>query len=199
MALTLNGSANTIAGVAVGGLPDGIVDTDMLAANAVTKAKATGGRSLLEADQWRCTADFSASSQDFMSNWERVDSDSFTQLGTGISQSSGYWSFPNTGLWLIEFSVACWHNSYDRRFIYNKILTTTNNSSYAVRSESYSNVSDPTSDAYYTSCHTNYLFDVTDVANCKFYVSAQADGSITWIGHTDLNQTSITCTRLGDT
>lgn len=40
MALTLNGSNNTIGGVAVGGLPDGIVDTDMLAANAVTSAKA---------------------------------------------------------------------------------------------------------------------------------------------------------------
>jgi len=39
MALTLNGSNNTIAGLAVGGLPDGIVDTDMIAANAVTAAK----------------------------------------------------------------------------------------------------------------------------------------------------------------
>ena len=39
MALTLNGSANTIAGLAVGGLPDGIVDTDMIAAEAVTKDK----------------------------------------------------------------------------------------------------------------------------------------------------------------
>ena len=39
MALTLNGSTNTIAGVAVGGLPDGIVDTDMLAAKAVIGSK----------------------------------------------------------------------------------------------------------------------------------------------------------------
>ena len=39
MALSLNGSSNTIGGLAVGGLPDGIVDTDMLAANAVNKAK----------------------------------------------------------------------------------------------------------------------------------------------------------------
>ena len=31
MALTLNGGANTIGGLAVGGLPDGIVDIDMLA------------------------------------------------------------------------------------------------------------------------------------------------------------------------
>ena len=39
MALTFNGSTNTIGGLAVGGLPDGIVDTDMLAAGAVTNAK----------------------------------------------------------------------------------------------------------------------------------------------------------------
>ena len=39
MALTLNGSANTIAGLAVGGLPDGIVDTDMIATEAATNVK----------------------------------------------------------------------------------------------------------------------------------------------------------------
>lgn len=46
MALTLNGSNNTIGGVAVGGLPDGIVDTDMIAANAVTFAKSAGRKIL---------------------------------------------------------------------------------------------------------------------------------------------------------
>ena len=39
MAIAINGSTNTITGVAVGGLPDGIVDADMLAANAVSSAK----------------------------------------------------------------------------------------------------------------------------------------------------------------
>ena len=39
MAIAINGSSNTITGIAVGGLPDGIVDTDMLAANAVNIAK----------------------------------------------------------------------------------------------------------------------------------------------------------------
>tara|TARA_R100001480_G_C4677596_1_gene174383 strand:+ start:176 stop:664 length:489 start_codon:yes stop_codon:yes gene_type:complete len=38
MPITLNGSG-TLTGVSVGGLPDGIVDTDMLAANAVATAK----------------------------------------------------------------------------------------------------------------------------------------------------------------
>jgi len=42
MAITINGNG-TITGVSVGGLPDGIVDTDMIAANAVTAAKRGAG------------------------------------------------------------------------------------------------------------------------------------------------------------
>ena len=47
MAIQINGNG-TITGISVGGLPDGIVDTDMLAANAVTPAKSTitGGKVL---------------------------------------------------------------------------------------------------------------------------------------------------------
>ena len=39
MAITINGSANTVAGLAVGGLPDGTTDADALASNAVTNVK----------------------------------------------------------------------------------------------------------------------------------------------------------------
>ena len=43
MAIAINGSTNVITGVAVGGLPDAIVDADMLAANAVTAGKLASG------------------------------------------------------------------------------------------------------------------------------------------------------------
>ena len=39
MAITIDGSANTVAGLAVGGLPDGTVDADTLASNSVTNVK----------------------------------------------------------------------------------------------------------------------------------------------------------------
>ena len=42
MAIQINGNG-TITGISVGGLPDGIVDTDMLAANAATQAKRSYG------------------------------------------------------------------------------------------------------------------------------------------------------------
>ena len=47
MAIQINGNG-TITGISVGGLPDGIVDTDMIANNAVTDAKSTivGGKVL---------------------------------------------------------------------------------------------------------------------------------------------------------
>ena len=43
MAISLNGGTGVITGVSVGGLPDGIVDTDMLAAGAVTAPKRGAG------------------------------------------------------------------------------------------------------------------------------------------------------------
>ena len=43
MALTLNGSSNTIGGLAVGGVPDATIDADALAANAVTAGKLASG------------------------------------------------------------------------------------------------------------------------------------------------------------
>ena len=43
MAISINGSTNVITGVGVGGLPDGIVDADMLAANSVTAGKLASG------------------------------------------------------------------------------------------------------------------------------------------------------------
>ena len=41
MAIVINGSNNTISGLAVGGLPDGVVDADMLAAGAASGTKLT--------------------------------------------------------------------------------------------------------------------------------------------------------------
>ena len=49
MAITINGGG-TITGVSVGGLPDGIVDADMIAAGAVTGAK-RGAKAILQVKQ----------------------------------------------------------------------------------------------------------------------------------------------------
>tara|TARA_Y100000401_G_scaffold111736_1_gene110318 strand:- start:652 stop:1242 length:591 start_codon:yes stop_codon:yes gene_type:complete len=65
MAITINGSSNTITGLAVGGLPDGIVDTDMLAAGAVTAPK-RGAGAILQIVSTTKTDTFSSSTVNLM-------------------------------------------------------------------------------------------------------------------------------------
>ena len=103
MAIQINGNG-TITGISVGGLPDGIVDTDMIAANAVatakiadsavTSAKASGLGGLTMADQWRLSHTGSEFNGNLVDHWERCDSYGFGQLGTGMTESSGVFTFP---------------------------------------------------------------------------------------------------------
>ena len=64
MPIAINGSG-TVTGVSVGGLPDGIVDTDMLANAAVTATK-RGAGAILQVVQFRKTDEFSSSTNGFV-------------------------------------------------------------------------------------------------------------------------------------
>ena len=69
--------------------------------NSFTEVPAGG---ITEADMWRYTADISNVSVDPVSaNLERVDNASFAKIGTGMSVSSGVWTFPSTGLYKVNF------------------------------------------------------------------------------------------------
>ena len=67
MPVSINGQTGIITGVSVGGLPDSIVDTDMLAANAVSAAKlASGvGGKILQVVSVTKTEQFSSSSTSY--------------------------------------------------------------------------------------------------------------------------------------
>ena len=70
---------------------------------------AVGGITM--ADQWRITSDFNVTSFAYVtSNWERNDSDGYGKIGTGMSESSGEFSFPSTGVYLVR-SVISWYPS----------------------------------------------------------------------------------------
>ena len=105
MSIVINGNG-TITGLAVGGLPDGIVDTDMIATGAVTSAKSTGLGGLTMVDQWRHNSS-NGESNGVLTGWERNDSSTFTQIGTGMTESSGIFTFPATGLYRIDWQGPC--------------------------------------------------------------------------------------------
>ena len=66
MPIAINGSG-TVTGVSVGGLPDGIVDTDMLAANAVTAAK-RGASAILQIVQNTTTTRLATNSTTYVAS-----------------------------------------------------------------------------------------------------------------------------------
>ena len=125
MPIAINGSG-TVTGISVGGLPDGIVDTDMLAANAVTAAKATGSAKGITMTQiWRISSNFSASTGfgAIDSNWEVADHVNVGSIGSSMSESSGVFTFPSTGIYSIQFICNFYGTAINRRYL-NKLANT---------------------------------------------------------------------------
>ena len=61
----------------------------------------TGG--ITEADQWRMNSSLTLSSQQDMNYaWERSDT-FFDKIGTGLTESSGVFTFPSTGIYKIDY------------------------------------------------------------------------------------------------
>jgi len=54
-----------------------------------------------ELDQWRLATAFSTDNAT-VTGWERVDDATFSKVGTGMTESSGIFTFPRTGLWVVR-------------------------------------------------------------------------------------------------
>ena len=98
-------------------------DTIALAGTTVTGIT----QGITMADQWRLTAN-NTTNADISSNLERVDDASSAKIGTGMSESSGIFTFPYTGLYLVRYNILGEAIANDN--ILGSIKTTTNNSSY---------------------------------------------------------------------
>ena len=197
MAIQINGDG-TITGISVGGLPDGIVDTDMLANNAVTSAKASGISGLSMVDQWRINTEYQVSSFSYItSNWERNDSTGYDKIGAGMSESSGEFSFPSTGIYVVRIVIS-WYASgggvnYNRVGIY----TTPDNSSYSEQAFSWSGVE---SSSQYNNMSAEIIFDVTNTSTHKVKFQTGASNTRPRVrGETTYNTSYATFIRLGDT
>jgi len=192
MAITINGNG-TITGISVGGLPDGIVDADMLA---------SGASGLREADMWRLSANLSLTSgvaTVLTSNWERPDTanDGFNYLGTGMSvDGSGVWTFPSTGYWQVNFS-ALWNaggSTSDANWLY--IQATEDNSTW----ESAVLQAESTDNGNTNSGHISTIIDCTNTSNVKVRLRAYAGAANQLVyGSSTQSRTYVQFLKLGDT
>ena len=162
---------------------------------AISGANLTG-TGITQADQWRITSGFNASSSAYItSNWERVDTDGFGQIGTGMSQSSGEFTFPSTGIYLIDFRSRGLSSSVST-YVGIKIYTTLNNSSYDEASNSYDSVA---SNGKYFAVGCQHIFDVTSTSTHKVKFQAESEATASFHGNSDRTDTGVSFLRLGDT
>ena len=111
-------SANgvTIDGVSI---KDGLVDgKDVSALSA----------GLTEYDQWNLTSNITSNTDPITSGFARPTGTLQTKLGTGMSHSSGIWTFPSTGIWQVGFHLKSLVNS-DGEIADGHIYTTDDNGS----------------------------------------------------------------------
>ena len=161
---------------------------------AITSGFVNGG-GVTEADLWRLTSSLNSNADPISSNLERVDDASFEKIGTGMSVSSGIWTFPSTGIYQVTFNLS-WEFNNDNANA--NIYVTQNDSSYDLVAWKPTGM-----DSNHNANGVSETFvDVTDVSNVKvkFTTSGMAGGSATIIkGGTDDNLTFFKFIRLGDT
>ena len=208
MPVTINGDGS-ITGLAVGGLPDGSVDADTIAANAVTttkiansavtSVKTTGLGVITMAEQWRLQSALQGNRTP-LTGWNVVNTGNAGKIGSSMSESSGAFTFPSTGIYLIMFVLQGYSDSSTQNLIGN-IQTTTNNSSWTGVAYSQNGIYDY-SNSYPS--HSNgmntHIFDVENTSTHKVrFVYGAGQGGEYCDGHGSYTKTSATFVRLGDT
>ena len=159
------------------------------------------GGGITEADQFRLTTSKSVSSSgsDITANWERIDGSGQGTLGTGMTESSGVFSFPSTGIYYIVVNLGFFSTSADSRYFEFKIQATTDNSSYNTISRMNSSLKYITAHTY-QNLSVSTLFDVTDTSTHKIKFRVESQNATTIGGSTSLNESNdFTFIRLGDT
>ena len=206
MPVTINGDGS-ITGLSVGGLPDGSVDADTLASNAVTTAKiansavtadkATGtAKGLVMVDQWRKDSQVTGN-QSPITGWERVDNH-FSVQGTGMSESSGVWTFPQTGLYLVTYTGHGYLNGTTNYIgLYFSVST---NSGSSFESPAIGHAYFGAQGSGYCGGSNQVVLNVTNASTFRFKIDFPSSNSSGVIlqGHTSRTLTNITFIRLGD-
>ena len=182
------------------GLTSGTTDQYLKFTGSTTVASAAVQEGLAAASQWRLTTTFSNSALPITSNWELVDTDGYGSLGSNMTESSGVFTFPSTGIWLITYHGAYNNSSANDRYV-NTVIQTDTGSGFNKASITYGNIPQSVNG---TSTGTNgvcdFIFDVTNVSTHKIRFGNEITNSNTQTyGATDMNQTYITFQKLGDT
>ena len=118
-----------------------------------------------------------------------------------MTESSGVFTFPSTGVWRIEFTGSAYKSDYPRRWMGAHLLVTKDNSTYTDTAYVYQSTWSEDGSSVYAASTVVTIFDVTSTSDCKVKFKVSCDGAMTWMGDDSnaIPYTHAIFTRLGDT
>ena len=152
---------------------------------------------LSEVDMWELTSSLSCTglTNNIPTGWSRVNHDGFEKIGTGLSHSSGVFTFPSTGYYSIIFHASYERNGNNLDYLVSVIQTTTNGSTYSDASANYTQINaTPT----YQAVVVPFVFKVTSTSTHKFKIKVFPEALVTLQGDTGVAFSSVTTMKLGD-
>ena len=158
------------------------------------------GGGVTEADWWRLNTGFNGDANPIATNLERVDTMSFAQMGTGMTESSGIFTFPSTGFWWVIFNHACGTGNNVDVYQNDALIEQTNdNSAYTIIAKGKSSLRDYGQGYSQSSCANSFI-DVTSTTLVKVRFSVDTSyASMSTEGNTGFTLTGFSFIRLGDT
>jgi len=165
-------------------------------ASSITGVATTNG--ITGTDIWKLTASISGGATTITSNWAQWNTDT-ARIGSGMTESSGTFTFPETGIWFVQFNAE-FRGTGGSRYAEAKIAVTTNNSTYNDRAYAYTSCGNFTNQSIGTAV-VSTIIDVTDTSNVKVRFGGQpsASGYELYGSSSAFIQTNAKFIRLGDT
>jgi len=205
MALVLNGSNDTITGLQINSsnIVDGsIVNADINASAAIASSKLSGvSGGITVAQTFRRTSNTATNDSTTYfadSNWEKSDGTLQGGFGSFADPTSGIFTFPTTGFYLVAFQAYIEDSGFSRNNDI-QILATSDNSSYSVISQVVFGIEYDVGSYAYASGYCDTIIDVTDLTNHKVKFGAGSISTVTWDSSSTQDRTAVTFIRLGDT
>ena len=157
--------------------------------------------SVPEIDQWHLTADRANSNAVITANLSRFDDGiAIGYSGTGMTESSGIFSFPSTGVWSVRAMITMQSHENASQGVYI-IGTDDNFSSETTLANIHVAHRATSTGAEVRNGYGEVVVDITDTSNrkIKFQVFGQNDGDDVLTGSSSRMVTGFTFQRLGKT
>ena len=166
-------------------------------ATITNSGTATGFGGITVADNWRINANdvIDATETDIDTGWEQVDTAGQGTLGSAMTQSSGVFTFPSTGIYFVQFQIYYVNGtaaSYTRGIIKHFDGSSTYTALSDVRGYAGSGEQDVVTNSTLFDCQATATDQVV------FYGGGTNTSNVI-AGSTSDNRTAATFIRLGDT